>query len=653
MADQPAQAFLSYAHADDEYLNGGITWLRDELQRGMRACTGKPFEIFLDKDGIAFGQHWPSRLDEPLAGARFLIPILTPSYFTSQACRAEAAAFLELESASGRRDRILPIYLIEADVLDQPERRAADALAQALHERQYANWQDAAFELSDSPRIRQRAFELAKRIKAASERIAGDAPPIVPEQGPGPRFRVNEEGLLDRAPDESGKPVEDDVRLRSLQDGLMQTCDRLTKAFASGPGQNAFAYLIDDVGGYREVVATPLAEMQMTDVWWRGLGLQKTAEAVARDVKRFELPLEDEQQASLDMLMTLHATFILSTEEGEALQAKADRYTASRDQQAALIEATQALNRAVQDSVDLVTGDVKRLLERLNDHLGEGGHPERQLVTAQTANRNFLTAAGEAATGRDFSDVGDAAAQKAGRSSSAFLIKEETLVQRLVASGHRGLSWLGQFIGWLKVPSAPLAPPAPAIVKESFWTPGRVFRDVDAPWCPEMVVIPAGEFMMGSPEDEDGRFDNEGPQHLVTIEKPFALGRYPVTFEEFDFFCEETGREKPEDQGWGRGRRPVINVSWTDAGQYCGWLTRECSLTYVLPSEAQWEYACRAGSRAAYAFGETIDKTRANFTGTIGRTSEVGAYPANAFKLAKGLRHARQCLGVVRRPLSS
>ncbi len=641
MAKTPAQAFLSYAHADDSFLTGGITWLHGELQQAMQAMqalTGEPFEIFLDKDGIAFGEHWPSRLEEALIGARFLIPILTPSYFTSPACRAEAEAFLELESASGRRDRILPIYLIEANVLDKPERRAEDPLAQALCERQYANWQDAAFELSNSPRIKQRAFALAKQIKAASERLANDAPTIIPEQGPGPRFRVNKDGLIDRAPDEPGKSIEDDPRLCSLQDGLLQTCDRLRNAFASGPGQNAFAYLIDDVEAYRALIATPLADMQMTDVWWRGLGLQKTSEAVARDVERFELPLEDEQQASLDMMMTLHAAFILSTKEGETLQAKADRYTADRDQQAELIKATTALNRAVQESVDLVTADVKRLLERLNDHLGEGGNPERQMVTAQTANRNLLTAAGEAATGKDFSEIGEAAAGKAGRSASAFLIKEEALVQRLVAAGHRGLSWLSKFVTWLgqRAPAStvrPAVPDAPAIVKNDFWTPGRVFRDIDTPWCPEMVVIPPGEFMMGSPEDEKGRDDDEGPQHLVRMEKAFALARYPVTFAEYDAFCDEADYSVPEGRGWGRGRRPVINVNFEDARAYCAWLSEKTGRIYRLPSEAEWEYACRAGSEAAYAFGSSIDETQANFDGHIDKTSEVGAYPANAFKL--------------------
>jgi len=95
-----------------------------------------------------------------------------------------------------------------------------------------------------------------------------------------------------------------------------------------------------------------------------------------------------------------------------------------------------------------------------------------------------------------------------------------------------------------------------------------VFRDIDAPWCPEMVVIPAGSFLMGSPENEDGRSGSEEPQHRVRFATPFALGKYPVTFEEYDHFCSETRRKKRPDQGWGRGRRPVINVSWEDAKAY-------------------------------------------------------------------------------------
>lgn len=162
----------------------------------------------------------------------------------------------------------------------------------------------------------------------------------------------------------------------------------------------------------------------------------------------------------------------------------------------------------------------------------------------------------------------------------------------------------------------------------------EVFRDIDAPWCPELVQLPAGSFMMGSPETKEDQEYHEGPQHEVRFERPFAFGRYPVTFDEFDYFCDQTDREKPEDLGWGRkGWRPVIMVSHDDAEAYCAWLSKETSNRYLLPSEAQWEYACRAGTSTAYWFGDDLTKDRANYGLHIGQTSQIDAYPANGWRL--------------------
>jgi formylglycine-generating enzyme required for sulfatase activity len=159
----------------------------------------------------------------------------------------------------------------------------------------------------------------------------------------------------------------------------------------------------------------------------------------------------------------------------------------------------------------------------------------------------------------------------------------------------------------------------------------RVFRD--GPFAPELVVIPAGPFMVGSPQGEEERFD-ERPQHRVTIGQRFAIGRYPVTFNEYDRFCEAKRRKPPEDKGWGRGRRPVINVSWNDAQAYIAWLSQETGRTYRLPSEAEWEYACRAGTTTRYSFGDMITPENANHLDSgLSRTSEVGAYPANPWGL--------------------
>ena len=132
------------------------------------------------------------------------------------------------------------------------------------------------------------------------------------------------------------------------------------------------------------------------------------------------------------------------------------------------------------------------------------------------------------------------------------------------------------------------------------------FRDPlrDGGQGPEMLVLPAGRFWMGSPDDEPGHDDDEGPRHEVAIPSAFALSVTPVTFADFDHFAEATGRTVPADAGWGRGNRPVINVSWVDAVAYAAWLSDQTGKPYRLPSEAEWEYACRAGTETAWSFGQ-------------------------------------------------
>ena len=138
--------------------------------------------------------------------------------------------------------------------------------------------------------------------------------------------------------------------------------------------------------------------------------------------------------------------------------------------------------------------------------------------------------------------------------------------------------------------------------------PGEVFRDCGV--CPEMVVIPAGDFVMGSPENEEGRYGSEGPQHRVRIEQPFALGKTEVTFAEWDACIADGGCDgyRADDEGWGRGQRPAINVSWKDAKAYLGWLSRKTGHAYRLASESEWEYAGRAGTTTARSWGEETDR---------------------------------------------
>ena len=176
---------------------------------------------------------------------------------------------------------------------------------------------------------------------------------------------------------------------------------------------------------------------------------------------------------------------------------------------------------------------------------------------------------------------------------------------------------------------AALSPPREPTRKA--FKPGTTFRDCAE--CPEMVVVPAGSFEMGSSKN-----DREKPVHQVNIAKPFAIGVREVTFDEWDRCVSEKGcKFRPGDRGWGRGSRPVINVSWMDAKEFVTWLSQKTGQAYRLPSEAEWEYAARGGTSTSFWWGRGVGARHANCrecsTGESEQTSPVGTYKANPFGL--------------------
>jgi formylglycine-generating enzyme required for sulfatase activity len=157
--------------------------------------------------------------------------------------------------------------------------------------------------------------------------------------------------------------------------------------------------------------------------------------------------------------------------------------------------------------------------------------------------------------------------------------------------------------------------------------------------CPEMIVIPAGSFLMGSPPTSKERSDNESPQHQVTISRPFAVSKFPVTFAEWDT-CVAMGDCDPQigDATWGRGTRPAIYVTWLDAQRYVAWLKRMTGKPYRLLTEAEFEYATRAGTRTVYPWGDELGTRNANCIGCgsewdAKQTSPVGSFAPNGYGL--------------------
>ena len=198
---------------------------------------------------------------------------------------------------------------------------------------------------------------------------------------------------------------------------------------------------------------------------------------------------------------------------------------------------------------------------------------------------------------------------------------------------------------------------------ESKLQPGHIFKECRN--CPEMIVLPAGKFTMGSPPDEPERRDNEH-QHEITFARPFALSRTAVTWDQWeaclrDRWCdgagvetalktrEDDGQPNPDYKDWGRGTRPVVGVSWFDAQNFVGWLNWKAGKddAYRLPSEAEWEYAARAGTTTPYPWGTKLDHNHGNFgipgPGLGGKadgrdvwtdtTAPVASFPPNALGL--------------------
>jgi formylglycine-generating enzyme required for sulfatase activity len=196
-----------------------------------------------------------------------------------------------------------------------------------------------------------------------------------------------------------------------------------------------------------------------------------------------------------------------------------------------------------------------------------------------------------------------------------------------------------------------LAAGGPAAQAQPAFAPGLTLKDCAE--CPEMAVVPAGEFLMGAARGEKEAQRPETPQHRVAIARPFAIGKFEVTFEQWDA-CVRAGGcgHRPGDEGWGRGRRPVIHVSWRDAKEYVAWLSQKTGKTYRLPSESEWEYAARAGTATARYWGDSADEgcahanladltvreiykqwTVANCRDGYAFTSPAGSFAANAFGL--------------------
>jgi formylglycine-generating enzyme required for sulfatase activity len=619
--------FFSYSREDDDDSKGALTALRDRIQRELRGQLGRTrseFRLFQDTEAISHGTLWEGELKSAIAKSVFFVPIVTPTAVNSRYCKAEFELFLRRELELGREDLIFPILYIRVPALGNEDQRRKNDVLEIIHVRQFANWTDIRLDDVASPAVGRRIERFCQDIVEALQK-----PWLSPEE----RQRNEEADALKRA---------DEERRRRLE---------------------AEAQRMEDERRRREEEAKRVAEVERghkaaAEAEHLRLERDAAAEREAEERRKKEKKEEDERRRA--------------EEERRHQEAEAKRKV---EQERAFAAAKRA------DTV----GAVDAFLAT---------HPETHLAGDSRALRTALVAREDAFNGAMSSDdpavlkaflasykKGPASDQVRGRLRR---LEPQPSRRPLLMAGTVGVVLIGLVSLWLAVtnrapvspkplpvqwspdqlaatpvppsppPAAPeatpLRPPASPVQPvasrlsteaERALKPKDAFKECTN--CPEMVVVPAGSFSMGSPTSHlVGTLEmfDESPQHRVTVAKPFAVGRFAVTFDEWDACVADFGCNgyKPADHGWGRGRRPVIDVSWTDASNYLAWLSRKTGGPYRLLSEAEFEYTARAGSTTAYSWGDEIGKNNANCNRCGSQwgdkqTVPVGSFAANAFGL--------------------
>ncbi|MDA0997683.1 MAG: SUMF1/EgtB/PvdO family nonheme iron enzyme, partial [Proteobacteria bacterium] len=168
-------------------------------------------------------------------------------------------------------------------------------------------------------------------------------------------------------------------------------------------------------------------------------------------------------------------------------------------------------------------------------------------------------------------------------------------------------------------------PPVPVLKPGEKLAPGTIFRDCDT--CPDMIVVPPGIFVMGSTKDK-----NESPTRVIRVSKPFALSRFEVMHHEWQACLDAGGcSHKPHAHGWGVNRMPVMNINHGMAQGFANWLSAKTGKKYRLPSETEWEYAARAGTKTEYWFGDDVGKNKVNCRECGSPWSGIGNGPVGSF----------------------
>ena len=449
-------------------------------------------------------------------------------------------------------------------------------------------------------------------------------------------------------------------------------------------------------GGVKEVVPSPVDTAKAEE---KGLGLARSARVLVQDGLA-SVGFSPGESDGLFGAKTrgalrgwqkrrgLEETGYLTREQSEVLMALAEKKRmAEAARKAVPVEPKPAPSREpLTDPAEVLLASGLRLSDWVllaEDRLGSGEHRAVLVEGAGHLRAHGRFASVESVVERALAGLVEGIQVRDERSARTALGSVERLravvgergeLARIEAKAHARLGGFPEAVSayrkWLGL--APASHPERRAMLAAMQRAERGERDPvsgegirDCATCPELVVVPSGSFMMGSPSSEEGWQKNEGLVHRVTIAAPFAVGVYEVTFSEWDA-CRRSGGcgHNPGDAGWGRGNRPVVNVSWNDAQAYIRWLSGRTGGEYRLLSESEWEYAARGGTVTARYWGESAsgqcrhgngadrsakrrysDWTIAECEDGAVHTAEVGTYESNGYGLHDVLGNVWEWVG--------
>lgn len=578
MVTEP-QALLNYAHADDAFLGGRITALREAIEKAVRSRTAEPFSILLDRDGIRIGldQHGTD-IGAP-GSVQLLIAMLSPNYFASAACRGQLQRFLALERSTERTDLVLPIIIQPVSRSAEDEDSEAGRLKRAILRRPHRDWSMHIWSAADQPESRE-LRELARILVETAHRFPRAAPPGAANVSDPQTQPVEPRSGTARPPPRDGEPAE-------AADTPIPP--RLLAAMAMKDQE------LEDLR----------ARLQILEL---GASLRQQAEQ-QRDAARTESQRLQAEMAERDRLIA-------------ELERRLAPGPDVEDEPAIASSPPEADTAGPSPEEDGATPSEPESAVTAWD---PAGGPERVEAIEAKLEQARLDAALRHAISRNLSA---AATRPRPRTRPELLLVLASAIL-VVSLGGLGL--------WRALRPASEAHPVAFAQVEPGAGPPRVGELVkDCPDCPELVVIPGGTFEMGTAAGDA----DERPQHPVTLPRPIAIGTTEVTFAEWDACVVDGGCAgyEPTDEGWGRGRQPAVHVSWDDARLYTAWLSARTGQTYRLPTEAEWEHAARAGSGTGWWWGDELGEGQANCDGCGSRWDDrrpapVGSFAANAFGL--------------------